>query len=114
MKRIAAGMLRHLVELQKDTGTTKDGHYQHNESWVAFDAIQYRHAWIRQVGGREVEKARQLFAEATHLVTIRHVSGLTPAMRVKFGSKLFYIGAVNNLEQIGAFDELVCAELINV
>jgi SPP1 family predicted phage head-tail adaptor len=86
------GDLRHRViiqrvnEAQNDTGEIV-------QSWAT-----YVSAWcqILPLSGSEFIAARQANAEVTHTIKCRYYRGITPRMRILYGSRVFEILAVMN------------------
>lgn len=104
-----AGDLPHRVQIQQDQGTTKTGLGQPIPSWAT---IAWRYAKIEPLSGREYWDAQQVKSAVTHTVTFRHYEGLTTAMRLKFGTRVFNLGAVRNLEENGEWHVCKCIEMV--
>src|SRR4051794_26204140 len=96
MMGIRAGDLRHLVQLQSYTSSTGD-RGQSVKSWSTYATVP---AMIEELGGRQLELARQLVATATHRITLRYQSSLTVKDRVVFGSSVYNIGSIQNLNMM--------------
>jgi SPP1 family predicted phage head-tail adaptor len=61
---------------------------------VAWETVTELWAAVRPIGGEERLRADQLAGLITHVVWIRHRSGVTPAMRFRSGSRILEIVAV--------------------
>lgn len=85
-----AGKLRHVVELQRDSGTGTDSHGQQVENWTTLATVR---ACVWPLSGREFIAAQTSQAELTARVEIRARPdlALTPKDRVKWGVRLFDI-----------------------
>lgn len=81
---------------QLSEGTAASGDL--TETWATFAASVY--CQIEPLSGKDRYWAAQVQPEATHRITMRYVSGLTAAMRVIFGSRIFHLdGPPRNLEE---------------
>lgn len=95
-----AGALRHVVTIQTRT-TTVDGWGQQSTAWT--DVISARAA-IRPLSGRELFSAQAVQSEVSHEIRIRYRSELDvprtgAALRVLFGSRVFDVHAVLNVDE---------------
>lgn len=91
-----AGDLRHSVTIQQ-ASESNDGRGGVSYSWST-----YTTAWadIRPVTGRERLLAQQVEeAEGDYKIRIRYQPGITPEMRVLWGSRVFAINAVLNVTE---------------
>ncbi len=104
-----AGKLKHVVSIQQNTPTANspdDGSLV--DSWTDYASDVY--AQIRTSGGREFWRARQLNSELTHEVLIRYDSGVTPRMRVLWGTRIFRIGSVKQDDDHQKWTAIECVE----
>ncbi|MCL5995498.1 MAG: phage head closure protein [Chloroflexi bacterium] len=87
-----AGDLRHRITIQRQASTeTQNTHGEQTTPWVELATV-----WAAiepQSGGEATEQDRRI-ATVTHRVRIRHREGVTPAMRVLHGARVFEILAV--------------------
>jgi len=90
-----AKILRHKIEIQKKTTTPVAG-AGYDESWIAF-ANPF--AAVDALAGRELELAKQIHAETTHLITIRYRPNVTTDKRIVFRNRIFRINAALNPEE---------------
>lgn len=90
-----AGALRHSVSIQRKIMTT-DSHGGPVEAW---DTVCTTNASIEPLQGREFIAAQAVNAETTGRIRMRYRSGIVPAMRVIFGTRVFNIQSVINPEE---------------
>jgi SPP1 family predicted phage head-tail adaptor len=71
-----------------------------NEGNFLTDAV-FGDTWasIILLQGRELDRAQQIVAEVTHKITIPYQDGVTSAMRVNFGAKVFQIEVVQDPDE---------------
>jgi len=102
------GRLRHRVELHAAT-TTRDGYGQPKETFA-----KYADVWasIESLSGREFVQAEQVNGEITHKVIIRHQSDLVRTDRIIYGTRIFEIVRILNIEERGRYQELECKERV--
>jgi SPP1 family predicted phage head-tail adaptor len=103
-----AGKLRHRIQIQAVT-LTPDGMGSGAESWAT---IAGGSVWaeILPLRGVEAIQAGQLEAKLSHKVRIRYLAGVTAKHRILFGSRVFKIHEVRNLEERGVMLELMCED----
>lgn len=92
-----AGKLRHRLTIQTNSGTTQDASGQTTADWT-----EYRTVWAEIVptAGLERWRANQMQAETTHLISIRHLDGVTTKMRGLFqGTRTFEFLSVLNVDE---------------
>jgi len=83
-----AGALRHLVQVQYPT-TTRDANGGVTQTWTL---LATRWAEIKDLGHeREGTTGDRQRADATHEMTIRHLSSLSPRHRVVYNGMTFNI-----------------------
>jgi SPP1 family predicted phage head-tail adaptor len=100
--------MRHPVTIQEAVEST-NGVGETVETWTTLDEVW---ASIEPISGREFQAVQQIAAETTHKVTIRYLAGVTPKHRVLFGSRVFDILAVRNVEEVGRITDLLCRERV--
>lgn len=91
-----AGLLRHSVNLEAPAQGAQDTHGQPPEGW---EPVGETYAQIEPLSGRELEIARQVQARVSHRITIRHLAGVSPRMRVRYGTRIFEILSVTNQDE---------------
>ena len=101
-----AGKLRHRVQVQSDT-VTIDAAGGHSH---AFSTVATRWASIEPQGGREFIEAGRVDADVTHIVKMRHYSGLTPQHRLMYGSRVLNIANVVNMDERNRETVVMCRE----
>ncbi len=101
-----AATLRHRVVLQSAAATADSG--GGGAATWSDDATLW--ASIEPIKGAERLTAQQLESRLTHRVRLRHRSGVTTAMRLKFGARIFNIRAVINPDERNRLLELLCEE----
>jgi SPP1 family predicted phage head-tail adaptor len=84
-----AGRLRHRILIER-RAVEYDSLGHESLEWKVWKSVA---AEVKTPSGRELERARQVVAEVTTLITIRYLAGLTTKDRVKFGSRIIHIGA---------------------
>lgn len=104
---LSAGKLRNPIEIQQLTNTP-DGQGGFNTTWATIYPNVM--AKIKPVSGGERMRAMQLNATISHRIFLRYIDGIKPAMRVKFGDRLFQIRLPLNLEERDRWLELHCEE----
>lgn len=92
-----AGKLRHLVEIQDYTVTQDSSGDEPKTFGEGSNAFAVVNASIRTLGGREIERAQQIFATAEVEIRTRYISGVNAGMRVKHddGSVVTYYNVLN-------------------
>lgn len=75
--------------------------------------VATRRAEVRQMSGRELAAASQLYASASWKVVCRYESALMDSVTwtITYGSKVFEIGNVNNVNQQNRTIEFICSEV---
>jgi SPP1 family predicted phage head-tail adaptor len=92
-----AGELRHIIEIQA-IGTTRGAAGEVVDTWTT-ETNGTVWASIEPMSGRELYNAKQINAEITHKVKLWYYQGLTPAKRILFGTRVFNILEVMNVEE---------------
>jgi SPP1 family predicted phage head-tail adaptor len=102
-----AGQLRHLVTVQSRS-TTPDTYGEPAQTWSSLYADQP--ASIEPLSGRELLNAQAIQSDVTHRLRMRYVSGVETKHRILFGSRVFDIRAVRNVDERGIELEILCTE----
>lgn len=102
----AMGAMRHQVVIQQAT-ETGDGMGGQVRSWGEFATV-----WcaITPASGREVYQYGQVAASVSHTITMRHIAGVVPSMRVLYGTRVFAVNAVVNMGERDRFLRLAVTE----
>lgn len=110
---IDAGDLDRLVNLRTRTsGKDAAGGATTTDS----DSASKYSASIKPMTGREYERTGLTAAEVTHSVRMRHfteTAALTPKDAILFGTRVFDIVTIRNIEERGVYLEFVCKELVS-
>ena len=101
-----AATLRHRVILQSSAATADGG----GGAATAWSDVATPWASIEPLRGAERMSAQQLESRLSHRVRLRHRDGVTTAMRLKFGTRIFNIRAVINPAMRDRLLELLCEE----
>lgn len=106
MKMIDPGELRHYIALQSSTETRGTGGSV-VKSWSTHTSVWAR---VQPLTGQVALQAQQINAELTHRITIRYNSTLAEGDRVLWGSRIFDINVIRNLDERDIYQELLCKE----
>lgn len=106
-KKAAAGKRRHKVTFESQT-TTKNATNGENTSVWKYEA----QAWvaIEPVSAREVAIAKSFSARTSHKITILYRRDILPTWRVKYGSRIFTIDGIINVDESNVEQILYCSE----
>lgn len=109
---IDPGKMRHRVTFQSFSGAVDSfgDPLQGDDSQWADVATLW--AAIAPVSGKEFYAAQQSQSEVSHKVRCRYRAGLTTAMRIKYGSRLFKILSVIDWEERHESLLIMCKELV--
>ena len=102
------GKLRHYVQIESFTAA-QDNYGQQNKVWATEESV---FASIEPLRGREWLEAQQVSAELSHRIIIRHTNNAKPNNRIKFGTRIFDINVVRNIDERNIMQELLCKELV--
>ena len=103
-----AGKLRHQIIIQTQS-TTQGTDGQPALTWSTFATVR---SSVEPLNGREYFSSEQVQAEVSVRITIRYLSGVLPSMRVSFGSKIYNIVVVINVNEQNYEMQLMCKEVI--
>ncbi len=106
---LSAGELIHPVAIQEKT-TTERPSGGHDDVWTE---IATRRVHMREMDGAELMEARQVVEHATHKVRMRYFAGLRSTQhRLVWGTRIFDIGRVNNVEEANRVMIVTCEETV--
>lgn len=109
-KATPIGERRHKFRIDQDTATTRgtDGHIV--PTWVRKDE---RWAKIIQRGSKEFPEGDRIAAEATHLLNIRYLAGLTSKMRCTLigTTRTFNIAGVEDVRELHIEQNIAVTEV---
>lgn len=109
---IDPGKMRHRVTFQSFTGAVDSfGDPQQDDDSQWKDAATLWAA-IDPVSGKEFYAAQQSQSEVSHKVRCRYQTGLTTAMRIKYGSRKFKILSIIDWEERHESLLIMCKELV--
>lgn len=104
-----AGKLRHLIELQTNQGTKQNGDGSLIEDWRT---VEKTWSEITPLTGRALERAMQVAGTVSHEISLRYLPSVTKKHRIKFGDRIFGIGAVMNVDERNRELKLLCSEAV--
>ena len=102
------GALTQRVTVQREGTPGADGGGGYAQAWATFAAGVP--AKIEAAQARENILGQKLAEIVSHAVTIRHLEGVAAGMRLVFGSRVFNIRGVVDLEERRRFMVLACEE----
>jgi SPP1 family predicted phage head-tail adaptor len=106
MHRKKLGDMRHRISIQRRTMSFNNlGHEQEDWQTIANSVP----AIVEELSGRELERAKQLAAEATHRVIIRVPQSLATSDRIVYRNRILEIRAKPENE-VGTICDLLCVE----
>ena len=103
------GQLRHRDAIEA-ANAASDSYGGQINPWAAPTIVARVWARIEPLRGREQLRGMQLESRVTHRITIRHRADLGAANRIRFGTRVFNIRAVIDVEERGRWLELLCEE----
>jgi SPP1 family predicted phage head-tail adaptor len=103
---LKAGELRHQITIQQSTESQND-YGEATSSWSEFATVW---ASVQPISGREFFAAQAVQAQVSTRIKIRYLPDVTPKMRVLFGSRVFRIEAVLNIDERNRELHLMCVE----
>lgn len=100
------GKLRHRLVIEKPVRTA-DGAGGAAVSWAKLAVVR---GSIETPATRERFAAQKIQSEASHLIRMRHLEGIGPEMRIRFGSRLFKVLGIDDVDERGRELVLNCLE----
>lgn len=102
-----AGRLRHRIVIEKrEEGVYDELGHESNE-WRRAGSV---FAEVRDLSGRELERARQTVPDVNVSIVIRHCRILKVTDRIVFRGRIFHIGAITDPENRKEEMILLCTE----
>ena len=101
-----AGQLNKFIEIQTFT-TIDDAYGKPIKTWVKH-SDQWAAIWPQK--SQEVVIDGKLVVVDRSLIRIRYTAGITGAMRVKFGERIFEIKGIKNIDEKNVTLDLLCNE----
>lgn len=77
-------------------------------TWITFATVW---AAIEPLSGRDAILAQQSSSPHTYKMTIRYMRGVNGSHRILYGTRIFEINSVINLEEKNTYLEMQCTEL---
>lgn len=105
---VCASDLRQRIELQS-VSPSRDRIGGLVETWSTYATVA---AQVRQANGREVWYRQQQNASASWTISIRYRAGLVPQHRVRYGTRIFEIRSVIDIDERHQWLALACDELV--
>ncbi len=96
IKRREVGELRKQVVVQYVSDENQNTTGELEKTWATFATVW---AAITPVSGGEFYAAGLTQASVTHRIEIRYLTGLTPKMRFLWGTRIFNIVLIRNLDE---------------
>jgi SPP1 family predicted phage head-tail adaptor len=107
MRAASRGALRHKVIIQVDTETiAADRSLTH--SWGTFATV---YAEIVPISANESYVAQGVTGSVAYRITCRYVASVVPKMRILWGTRVFEIYGVRNLDERNRYLVMTCEEL---
>jgi len=103
-----AGKLRTRIEVQQNTTTTNDV----GETVSSWETVKTRWASIIPLTGREYMLAVFAQADISHTIQMRYFPDIDQSYRLKYGTRIFEIASVLNLNERNKTLHLQCKELV--
>jgi len=105
---IAAGAMRHSIELQSYT-STPDGMGGSVDVYATEETV-----WAEFMSQSAIEKARAAAPTMTitHVLQIRYLPGVKGSWRIKYGTRFFSLVSVVNPKERNVALQLVCNEVL--
>lgn len=100
------GKLRHYVDLQSSSDVPNEVG-EREKTWTTFASVW---ASIEPLSGRKLLQYQHLNAELSHRIVIRYNSSVTSKCRIVFGTRIFDINVVKNLEERNIYLEILGKE----
>lgn len=107
---IRGGKLNRRIIIQSYTAT-RDGYGAEVKAWAAITNGNVR-AEIKPFVGREYFDQKQINAEVSHRIKIRYLAGITPKMRILYGTRIFDIVSAPIYEERNREINMLCIERI--
>lgn len=103
---VERGTMNKRVAVQSVT-ETRDAAGGVSQSWSTDRTVW---ASVVPLSGREYYQAQQAQSQVTHKVSMLYFAGLTSKQRLLFGTRVFEIAAVININESNELYELMCVE----
>ena len=109
---IDPGKMRSRITVQSFTGKTDSFGDPRQDDDSQWEDVATLWAAIDPISGKEFYAAQQSQSVVSHKVRCRYRDGLTTAMRIKYGSRLFKILSIIDWEERHESLLIMCQELV--
>lgn len=99
---------RHLLTIETPTNTLND-FGENVQTWSSFTTV---FGAIQGIAGREYIIANNKGAEMDYRIYTEYTEDVKPTMRVKFGTRVFAIVSVINVDELNRELQLLCKEVV--
>jgi SPP1 family predicted phage head-tail adaptor len=106
---VRVGRLRHRVTIQAETATADAGG-GYAATWADVATVWAR---IEAMAGRELVLGGVIRGDASHRVTMRYRSGVSPDSRLVYDGRVFDVLSVANTEERDEVLTLMCREVVS-
>jgi SPP1 family predicted phage head-tail adaptor len=106
-----SGSLRHRVTVQSQTAGTPDGKGNLRQTWQSLYADVP--ASVEPSYKPETYASEQVQSQGSHTVSIRYLPSITATNRLLFGSRVFQVNGVENVQERNITLKLYCDEVFN-
>ncbi len=103
-----AGDLRNLISLQS-WSETRSASGAVVKTWTTYVSVW---AKFRTLSGNERIAAQQASSVLTHEVSIRYLDFVKPGDRISWGTRIFDIKDVRNVDERGVETRMLCSEVL--
>lgn len=104
------GKFKHRVQIQSMDGDGTADDYNYDEPVPV--TIATRWAKIKPLTGKQLEYGKQINELVTTQVNMRYYAGLTPDHQLLFGTRIFNILSVINVDEANEEHIVMCVETI--
>lgn len=101
--------LRHSITFQEENATADDGG-GFTDPWDNPTNVATLKACIEPLKGMERLRSLQLETPVSHKITTRYRAGLKPEHRILFGTRVFNVRAIINIEEKNKWFEIMADE----
>lgn len=99
---------RHLLTIEQPSNSLND-FGETTQTWSTFATV---FGAVQGIAGREYIIANNKSAEMDYRIFTEYVDNVKPTMRVKFGSRIFAIVSVINVDELNRELQLLCKEVV--
>lgn len=100
------GRMRYRIKLESATNTVDTGGGM-TQVWATLANI---YANIKPISGTETFRQGKVSSDTTHELTIRYRSDISTKYRICYGSRIFSIQSILNIDERDRFMKLSCKE----